>query len=292
MNLRGNFIHSLSKQEMIVLDSVVSDRLTIDLSENDILCTCDTLNFLKWIEHHAMGSRIVFRNLKSYKCSAPNSAKFNLSDLHDIIGTLDKQCSTYTGLIVGCGIMISVMIFTLIGGILYRYRWKLRYIYYMSKRGYKGNGHCRSTNLRNIFQYDAFISYADDDRGIFLRSLIIELEENSNILCLHERDFTPGFDIAENIANAIRDSCKIVCIVSNNYLSSHWCMYEFNMALMERIHARCEESMLILVLLSDLDLQRVPMSMMELIRNNTYLEFPEDSSYLPLFWSKLSDVLR
>ena len=45
LNLRGNFIHSLSKQEMKVLDSVASDRLTIDLSENDILCTCDTLNF-------------------------------------------------------------------------------------------------------------------------------------------------------------------------------------------------------------------------------------------------------
>ena len=127
LNQRGNFIYSLSEQEMKVLDSVVSDRLTIDLSENDILCTCDTLNFLMWIEHHAMESRIVFRNLKSYKCSAAKSAKFNLSDLHDIIGTLDKQCSTYTGLIVGCGIMISVMIFTLTGGILYRYRWKLRY---------------------------------------------------------------------------------------------------------------------------------------------------------------------
>ena len=91
---------------MKVLDSVVSDRLTIDLSENDIMCSCDTLNFLTWVQSHAMGSRIIFRNLKSYK-TFQNSTKYNLSELHNIIGMLEKQCSTYTGLIVVSAMVLS-----------------------------------------------------------------------------------------------------------------------------------------------------------------------------------------
>ena len=290
LNLRGNYIHELSEQEMTVLDSV-SDTLTIDLSENDILCTCDTLKFLKWMQSHSIGSRIVFRNLNSYKCTSQNSKKLCLSNLHVIIKTLEKQCSTYTGLIVGSVIVMSGVIFVLIGGIFYRYRWKLRYIYYMAKRGYKGNMQVRGLGHRKLFQFDAFISYADDDNVIFLRSLISEIEIDLK-LCLHERDFTPGCDIAENIANAIRDSRKTVCMISNNYLSSHWCMYEFNMALMERIHARDDDSMLILVLLSNIDIQKAPMSMMEFIQSSTYIEFPDDPTYRSLFWSKLSDSLN
>ena len=293
LNIRGNHIHTLSSQEMKVLDSVVSDCLTIDLSENDIMCSCDTLNFLTWMQSHAMGSRIIFRNLKSYKCTFQNSTKFNLSELHNIIGMLEKQCSTYTGLIVVSAMVLSVAIIILICGVLYRHRWKLRYIYYMVKRGYKGNAHTRLMNQRELFQFDAFISYADEDKNIFLKNLISVTEEKSDLkLCLHERDFTPGCDIAENIANAIRDSRKTVCMISNNYLSSRWCMYEFNMALMERIHARDDDSMLIIVLLGDLNITRAPMSMMEFIQSSTYIEFPKDPTYQSLFWSKLSDSLN
>ena len=231
--------------------------------------------------------------MNSYKCTSKNSTKFSLSNLDYIIDTLEKECSTYIGLIIGTSIVKTVVFISLICGIFYRYRWKFRYMYYMAKRGYKGTAHAHGIHFQTVFQHDAFISYADEDRSIILGNFISEIEKKSNLkLCLHDRDFIPGFDIAETIANAIRDSRKTVCIISNNYLSSHWCMYEFNMALMERIHARDEDNMLILVLLSDLNIQRAPMSMMELIRSNTYIEFPEDSSYHRLFWSKLSDVLR
>ena len=292
LNLSRNYIHTLSIHEMEVLDSIISDNLTIDLSDNDILCTCDTLNFLKWTQNHALGSKIIFENIKKYKCTSENSTKFSLSHLPMIIGTLEKQCATYTVLIVGSSIIMSAIFFTMIGGLIYRYRWKIRYMYYMAKRGYKGSAHARNIDQRSLFQYDAFISYADEDRVIILKNVISQLEENSDLkLCIHERDFIPGCDIAENIANAIRDSRRTVCFVSNNYLSSHWCMYEFNMALMERIHARGEDSMLILVLLNNMDSKRAPMSMMEFIQSSTYIEFPEDPTYQSLFWSKLSEAI-
>ena len=233
LNMTGNNIQAMSKHEMGVLDSVTSSQLEIDLSENNILCTCDTLEFLKWVHSQNSGSRIMFTGLNSYRCTTKNSSRFSFSDLPYIISTLEKECSPYTGLIVGAAIVVAIASFTSIGGILYRNRWKIRYIYYMAKRGYKGSAHARGENHRNLFRYDAFISYADEDEDICFRNCVKEIEEKSGLkLCLHERDFIPGCSIAENIASAIRDSRRTVCVASNNYLRSHWCMYEFNMALM------------------------------------------------------------
>ena len=128
-------------------------------------------------------------------------------------------------------------------------------------------------------------SYADEDRNVVFKDCIhvTEIEERFDLkLCLHERDFIPGCSIAENIANAIRDSRKIVCVASINYLRSHWCMYEFNMALIESIHAR-DDSILILVVLSDIDIKKAPLSMMQFVRNNTYIEFPDDPTIIIYF---------
>ena len=253
LNLTGNHIHTISQNEMRTLISATSDGLIIDLSENDILCTCDTLDFLKWVHHHSTGGRIIFfKNLKTYECTFQNSSKYSLFHLPYIIDNLEKQCSTYTGLIVGSAIIISVLIVIMIGGILYRNRWKLRYIYYMAKRGYKGSAHAQNMTQRNLFRHDAFISYADEDSATIIRKIISETEEKAGIkLCLHERDFTPGNDVAENITNAIRDSYRTVCFVSDHFLSSKWCMYEFNMAIMEQIHARgTDDNMVIKVCLT------------------------------------------
>ena len=63
------------------------------------------------------------------------------------------------------------------------------------------------------------------------------------------------------------------------------------MALIESIHAR-DDSILILVLLSDIDIKKAPLSMMQFVRNNTYIEFPDDPTHHYLFWSKLSNSLK
>ena len=100
------------------------------------------------------------------------------------------------------------------------------------------------------------------------------------------------YDIAENIANAIHESRKVVCVISDNFLQSHWCMYEFNMALMERIHAREGDDMLFLVLLRDFNIRRAPLTMIEFIRNNSYLECPDDKAYFSVFWNRMTEAIQ
>ena len=302
LNLRQNKIRAMTQEQTQSIVDVVSNvqrthryPLTIDLSQNDLSCNCESRNFLHWMEAYNQGSKIHFENIENNYCSFTNQSHAYFADLSTIVMDLDKNCASYTGIIVGTVVAITTFVVFGFVGVIYRLRWRIRYMFYMAKRGYRRNAYARNTtdeNYRSIFRYDAFISYATDNSDFALHGVIREVEDKTDLkLCFHQRDFIPGYDIAENIANAIHESRKVVCVISDSYLASHWCMYEFNMALMERIHAREGEDMLFLVLLKDFNASRAPLSMIEFIRSNSYLEYPDDETCLQVFWSKMVDTL-
>ena len=209
---------------------------------------------------YSEGSHIAFKDIKTYSCTFTNSTRDNFSDLRDILSHLEKECASYIGAIIACVMAVTSALITVSAGVVYRYRWRLRYMYYMAKRSYRGNARTQHGNYRNMFIYDAFVSYSSEGRDIALHHFHQNVESQSLKLCFHERDFIPGFNIAENIANAIHDSRKVVCVLSNSFLTSSWCMYEFNMALMERIHRPDGENMLFLVRLKDFDVKKAPLT--------------------------------
>ncbi|CAC5380469.1 Toll-like receptor 4 [Mytilus coruscus] len=141
--------------------------------------------------------------------------------------------------------------------ILYRHRWKLRYWYYIAKRHYfQGyNGHPREKRYR----FDAFISYADEERVFVTKNVQAKLEEEACLrLCIHHRDFIPGCDIADNIINAIHQSRKVVFIITEAFLKSEWCIYEIHMAHIENVMSRQGTNMLILVFKEEIPRYRIP----------------------------------
>ncbi|XP_013417256.1 protein toll-like isoform X3 [Lingula anatina] len=100
--------------------------------------------------------------------------------------------------------------------------------------------------------YDIFISYSNDD-SVFVRNVIIQKMETEwgYKLCIHERDFLPGEYIADNIANAVEKSRRTLTLLSDSYLHSEWCVFEFAMAHQQSLKDRCRR--LVVVKLSDLD---------------------------------------
>ena len=294
LNLSKNRLKMFSRTTMNELDTISPGQLMIDLSKNDIFCSCHSLDFLKWILQHSKRSKIIFKELKTYSCTFSNSTRSNFSELPDTIARLNKECASYIGIIIASVITVTALLISVCGGVIYRYRWRIRYFYYMAKRSYRGNARSRNGHYRHMFHFDAFISYSSDDRKIALHDFRLNVEENHGLrLCFHERDFIPGFDIAENISNAIHDSRKVICILSDSFLTSSWCMYEFNFALMERIHRPDAENMLFLVRLKNFNPEKAPRSILQFIRDTTYAtdDFPEDVSSQYTFWTHIADTI-
>ena len=74
-----------------------------------------------------------------------------------------------------------------------------------------------------------FLCCASDDRG-FGRHMLSYVEEHGYKVCYHERDFLPGVPIFENIEKAVNRSKRVVCLVSNRFIKSGYCMAEFSIS--------------------------------------------------------------
>ncbi|CAB4064544.1 ICK [Lepeophtheirus salmonis] len=67
-------------------------------------------------------------------------------------------------------------------------------------------------------------------------SLMLRIIVSNMKLCVHTRDFIPGKSIAENIVESLEKSRACIVILSDSYLESKWCRFEYQLAydLMQR----------------------------------------------------------
>ncbi len=84
--------------------------------------------------------------------------------------------------------------------------------------------------LRDGECYHVFISYSSTDYQ-WTHSLINQLESFGLQVCYHERDFTPGRTVLENMSDCIQESQKVLLVLSPEFVRSRWCLLEANMSL-------------------------------------------------------------
>ncbi|XP_056272153.1 uncharacterized protein LOC130194950 [Pseudoliparis swirei] len=78
--------------------------------------------------------------------------------------------------------------------------------------------------------YHVFISYSSTDSR-WTHSLIDQLESCGLQVCYHDRDFTPGRTVLENMSDCIQESQKVLLVLSQEFVRSRWCLLEANMSL-------------------------------------------------------------
>ena len=276
LDLSFNKIVMLDSDSMRKLDAPREIPLVINMANNSFMCNCGSLEFLRWMKS-SKNKR--FLNLKNYECSFENGTKGDLNKLSQIITFLEKDCWSYAAVIAIACVLFILTVLVVCLGICYRYRWKLRYLYYAGRRtiftGY------------NMLEYhfDVFVSYAESERQMFIPNLL-KLEGHLNLrFCIHSRNFMPGVAIHENITNAIHYSKHTVCFVSKAFLKSEYCMYELQMAKMEGISRGTEDNLLIVLVDGDIqDLHRVVNT------NRVYLEYNKD--HPEEFWNAFEHALK
>ncbi|CAC5412712.1 unnamed protein product [Mytilus coruscus] len=272
---------SFTRQLDILSNNV--PNIAVNLLGNPIKCSCESIEFIKW---YTSTNVHVLNNLHQ-ECQ---SLQINLNSSKLIYDYLKKTCSSHTTTIVTVGSWLTIFAIVIIAGIAYRYRWKLRYAYYIVKG--KHHGQIKPFETDDDFLYDAFVSYADEDDTFVYTKFLKYLEDDRNIrCCVHKRDFLAGNDIATNITSAIHNSRKTVVIMSHHFLESDWCLFEFNMAKMESIYARSKENIILLVFLEQISSKDLPLNILELIQSKSYIEYPNDEYGDVVFWDKLKETL-
>ena len=131
----------------------------------------------------------------------------------------------------------------------------------MTKSKYRGYSLIDGSDTPNDYRYDAFIFYAGQELIFIKDELVPELENERNLkLSVHQRDFMAGNPIAENIVDAVTRSRKTVLIITNNFLKSDWCIYEFRMALMESNYSRDGRDIFVIIMLENVPSNSLPLT--------------------------------
>ena len=134
--------------------------------------------------------------------------------------------------------------------------------------------------------YDAFVSYSSQDEGFVVRELAPYLEEEREgrpgyRLCVHYRDFAVGASIAESIISAVELSKRVIIVLSDNFLKSEWCQYEFQTAHHQLLEERKDR--IIMVLLHDINSDNMEDHQLKnYLKTRTYLQYGD-----PWFWPKI-----
>lgn len=148
---------------------------------------------------------------------------------------------------------------------------------------YRAND-CDKTERDKLF--DAFISYSSKDEAFVSEELapLLEHGDPSYKLCLHYRDFPVGAYIADTIVQAVESSRRTIMVLSENFIKSEWCRFEFKSAHHQVLRDRRRR--LIVILLGEVPHKDLDPDIRLYLKTNTYLQWGDK-----LFWEKLRFAL-
>ena len=280
----------LSNNNIMVLQKNTCNELTalsyltnisIDLTNNTISCSCNTLHFIKWLRH----TRVKLKNFTSYTCKMQNGQTRYIHALD--LDALERRCFSkgpmvFDIILLGSGIL-------LITGISFLFRYRYGIELFCLKLRLKRRGYLECLDIDKN-KYDAFVSYSEGDRAWIWDNFTPRLEiDRKMTLCIYERDFVPGKLLTDNIIRSIFSSRKIVLVLSRNFLESSWCRYESQLAQIRRIEERTD--IIVIIKLTPLPVDLLSNDLIALMNTVVYLEWPLDEADREEFYRRLEIAL-
>ncbi|KAL0808276.1 hypothetical protein ABMA28_012771 [Loxostege sticticalis] len=192
---------------------------------------------------------------------------------------VEKLCEIRKERVIGDTLAVLGGLVALVAGLAYRYSLEIKV--FLFSRGW-----CQSwvheDDIDNA-EYDAFVSFSQDDAQWVAEQLLptLEGEPNNYKLCVHYRDWVVGDMIPAQIATSVEQSRRTIVVLTKNFLKSTWAPLEFRAA---NAHAQRERrARVLVVVLGEIpDCEEMDAELRAYLSTNTYLKWGD-----PWFWEKL-----
>ncbi|XP_073690244.1 toll-like receptor 4b, duplicate b [Garra rufa] len=268
--------NSITSISLHVLQKLPTNLSEFDLSSNPIDCSCSQTDFILWI---ILNQNILKQPENIFCKTLPPSSDLRATDF-DIDSCVHKKRLTIALS------LFFVTVVVLLSFLVYRFQFYLQYCCILLK-GYRSPG-------QQECSYDAFVIFSSYDEVWVMNELMENLENGVPPiqLCLHMRDFQAGKSIASNIIDeGILGSRKIIVVVSQHFIDSAWCRFEFELAqsrfLMER------NANIIIIILEDVEERKTKkvLGLHKHLKKNTYLKWSRDPLSNMRFWIRLKKAI-
>ena len=198
-------------------------RMEINLTHNNIICSCHNAEFLKWVNNHFGSCSFLYVNITECYFLTDGTTKKRVfrspADLQKEIDFLDRYCASYTAVIVVGVVILFIFLMIVVGVIVHRFRWKIVYWYYVSSR-HKRSAKSRAgyENIDDIneklsrYKYHVYIVAAQEDTAI--ADSMFDYLRRKNYKVYFPYDKHTGQPYVGPIAKAVHASRTVLFVVS------------------------------------------------------------------------------
>ena len=257
----------------LTLDNAAKN-LQVDLRDNPLVCDCMEVEWINWFKN----TKVNITDANNIMCSIHGRYQTVQSvDLYN----LKWECNPVNKILAGVCIFFAVILIAIAVYVMYIYRWHIYYYMYKLKERFHKDNSGNSIS----YQFDALIVHSGEDRDRIWVHYVLRnaLERNYGFrLCLPFRDFMPGAARMECVESGIRNSRKVIMIVSPNFVADQWCSADLNASHCVDVHK------IILVRLEDVSQCDTEALLRQLLTCRPSFQWNEENSRAQsIFWRKL-----
>ncbi|CAL8390081.1 unnamed protein product, partial [Gadus morhua 'NCC'] len=256
----------------------------LSLHRNPFQCSCDTLDFILWIEDNNVTIPSLTTDVYCFVSYGHPQVM--------IYFEFDQCVNNSLALLISVLTTTFLFFTTLLATVAHIFYWDASYVLYYLKAKWKG--YRSSASPDNM--YNVFVTYDTKDPWVsewVLETLRVKLEvEGEKVLplCLEERDWPLGVPVIDNLTQSIRYSRKTLFVLTKAYAKTGL----FRLALYLAHQRLLDENLdVIVVLMLEPVLQNSHfLRLRRRLCGESVVEWPRTAAAEPWFWQNLRNVVR
>lgn len=194
----------------------MSNLSLLVMDKNPFDCTCESiLWFTTWLNNTNITTVPGLR--EQYMCNTPLTY-FNRS-IMDFDPLSCKDMTPFQALYI---VSSTAVIMLTVTALLVRFHgWRIQFYWNILIKRTLGFSDATVEEGRE-YEYDAYVIHAEEDSS-WVERRMVPLENDNCRFCLEDRDSIPGMSQLESIVNNMRNSRKILFVVTETLLRDPWC---------------------------------------------------------------------